>query len=44
MGEVGRISGVVVKYVDIARNTNGEGSLLAHFLTLRHESVGSEQD
>ena len=29
VGEVTRIVGVVVKYVDIRRNTGGEGGLLA---------------
>ncbi len=42
-GESG-IPGVAVKCVDIGRNANGESSFLACFLTLRHESQGSERD
>ncbi len=30
-GEDSRILGVVVKYVDIKRNTGGEGGYLAHY-------------
>ena len=36
--------GVGVKSVDIMGNTKSEGNMLAHFLTLKHESVGSEWD
>ena len=36
--------GVGVKSVDIMGNIKSEGSRLAHFLTLKHESVGSEWD
>ena len=42
--EVGGIPSVAVKCVDIRRNTSGEGGFLDWKLTLRHESVGSEQD
>ena len=31
VGEVNRIPGVAVKFVDIGRNTGGEGDLLAHY-------------
>tara|TARA_B100000749_G_scaffold28537_1_gene20011 strand:- start:591 stop:740 length:150 start_codon:yes stop_codon:yes gene_type:complete len=31
MGEGSRIPGVVVKYVDIRRNTGGEGGCLAQY-------------
>ena len=31
MVEVGRIPGVEVKFVDIGRNTGGEGDLLAEY-------------
>ena len=31
MREESRISGVEVKFVDIRRNTRGEGGFLAHF-------------
>jgi hypothetical protein len=31
IGEDGRIPGVVVKYVDIRRNTGGEGGHLAEY-------------
>ena len=34
--------GVVVKCVEIRRNTGGEGGLLGRGPTLRRESVGSE--
>ncbi len=44
MIEGGRIPGVAVKCVDIRRNTSGEGGPLDQILTLRYESVGSEQD
>ena len=43
MVEVTGISSVGVKSVDIRRNTDGVGST-GPFLTLRHESVGSEPD
>ena len=43
-GEVSGIPSVAVKCVDIRRNTSGEGGFLDWKLTLRHESVGSEQD
>ena len=43
-GEGNGIPGVEVKFVDIRRNIGGEGDLLGHMLTLRYESVGSEQD
>ena len=36
--------GVVVKCVEIRRNTGGEGGLLGRGPTLRRESVGSEPD
>ena len=42
--EVGGIPGVAVECADIGKNTDGEGSLLGHQLTLRRESWGSEQD
>lgn len=38
------IASVEVKFVDIRKNTSGEGDFLARYLTLRHESVGSKQD
>ena len=38
------IPGVAVKCADIRRNTGGEGGSLGRVLTLRSESVGSEQD
>ena len=38
------IPGVVVKCVEIGRNTSGEGGSLGLYLTLRRESVGSEPD
>ena len=38
------IPGVEVKFVDIGRNTGGEGGDLGTILTLRCESVGSKQD
>jgi hypothetical protein len=44
MIEVTGIPGVGVKSVDIRRNTNGEGRFTGSLLTLRLESVGSEQD
>ncbi len=43
MVEGGRIHSVAVKCVDIMRNTSGEGPP-GPILTLRYESVGSEQD
>ena len=43
-GEVIGIPCVAVKCVDIRKNTSGEGGFLDWKLTLRHESVGSEQD
>ena len=43
-GEAGGIPCVAVKCVDIRKNTSGEGGFLDWKLTLRHESVGSEQD
>ena len=36
--------GVVVKCVEIRRNTGGESGLLGRVPTLRRESVGSEPD
>ena len=44
VGEDGGIPGVEVKFVDIRRNTGGEGGHLDGQLTLRRESVGSKQD
>ena len=44
MGEGCGIPGVEVKFVDIGRNTSGEGAELDGLLTLRCESVGSKQD
>ncbi len=41
-GECG-IPGVEVKFVEIGRNTGGEGDT-RRILTLRRESVGSKQD
>ncbi len=41
--EVGGMCNVAVKCLDITQNTDCVGSLL-NLLTLRHESVGSEQD
>ena len=38
------IPSVEVKFVDIGKNTSGEGDYLDRLLTLRCESVGSEQD
>ncbi len=38
------IPGVEVKFVDIRRNTGGEGAFSGPVLTLRREGVGSEQD
>ena len=44
-GEEGRgIPSVEVKFVDIGKNTGGEGGDLVLLLTLRRESVGSKQD
>jgi hypothetical protein len=43
-GEESGIPGVEVKFVDIRRNTGGEGELSGPILTLRREGVGSEQD
>ena len=43
-GEVSGIPSVEVKFVDIRRNTRGEGDSLDRILTLRCESVGSKQD
>ena len=42
--EASGIPSVAVKCVDIRKNTSGEGGFLDWKLTLRHESVGSEQD
>ncbi len=42
-GEGGGIPSVEVKFVDIGRNTSGEG-VPGPILTLRRESVGSKQD
>ena len=42
--EASGIPGVAVECADIRRNTDGEGSSLGTVLTLRRESVGSEQD
>ncbi len=42
--EVGGMCSVAVKCLDITQNTDCEGSLLMVPLTLRHESVGIEQD
>ena len=44
VGEESGIPSVAVKCVDIRKNTGGEGGFLDWKLTLRHESVGSEQD
>ena len=44
IGEAIGIPSVAVKCVDIRKNTSGEGGFLDWKLTLRHESVGSEQD
>jgi hypothetical protein len=44
MGEESGIPGVEVKFVDIRRNTSGEGGFSGPILTLRRESVGSKQD
>ena len=43
-GEANGTPSVAVKCVDIRKNTSGEGGFLDWKLTLRHESVGSEQD
>ena len=43
-GGGGGIPSVEVKFVDIGKNTGGEGGHLARTLTLRCESVGSKQD
>ncbi len=43
MGEGSGIPGVEVKFVDIRRNTGGEGDF-GPILTLRREGVGSKQD
>jgi hypothetical protein len=43
VGEESGILGVEVKFVDIERNTGGEGGFWT-ILTLRRESVGSKQD
>ena len=43
-GEGGGIAGVVVKCVEIGRNTSGGAGHLARLLTLRRDSVGSELD
>ncbi len=43
MGEGSGIPGVEVKFVDIRRNTGGEGDFLDQY-TLRREGVGSKQD
>ena len=43
-GEDGGIPSVEVKFVDIGKNTGGEGGDLVLILTLRRESVGSKQD
>ena len=42
--EVGGMCSVAVKCLDITQNTDCEGSLPRVQLTLRHESVGIEQD
>ncbi len=42
--EVGGMYNVAVKCLDIIQNANCEGSSPKLVLTLRHESVGSEQD
>ncbi len=44
MREAGGIPGVAVECVEIRKNTGGEGGLLAQWLTLRRDSVGSKQD
>ena len=44
MIEESRISSVEVKFVDIRKNTDCEGSFLDQTLTLRNESMGSEED
>ena len=38
------IPSVEVKFVDIGKNTGGEGGSSGPVLTLRRESVGSKQD
>ena len=43
-GEVSGTASVEVKFVDIGKNTGGEGGDLVLLLTLRRESVGSKQD
>ncbi len=43
-GEERGIPGVEVKFVDIRRNTDGEGISLDRYITLRREGVGSERD
>ena len=43
-GEDSGIPSVEVKFVDIGKNTGGEGGDLVLLLTLRRESVGSKQD
>ena len=42
--EVAGMCSVAVKCLDITQNTDSEGMLLVRLLTLRDESVGSEQD
>ena len=42
--EVVGMCSVAVKCLDITQNTDSEGMLLVRLLTLRDESVGSEQD
>ncbi len=42
--EVDGMCHVAVKCIDMTQNTDSEGSPLKPPLTLRHESVGSEQD
>ncbi len=44
MIEESGISSVEVKFVDIRKNTNCEGNFLDPLLTLRSESMGSEED
>ncbi len=43
MGGGSGIPGVEVKFVDIRRNTSGEGDFPGPILTLRREGVGSKQ-
>jgi hypothetical protein len=44
MEEDSGMCGVAVKCIDITQNTDCEGQESTPYLTLRHESVGIEQD